>query len=80
MSSSFKLPTPTWARDLHGETEVYTVEEVQAILAEHNKMVPTLVQALKRLADVADGVSETYNTSLMDDALTDASAVLKVFE
>lgn len=33
MGKPVKLPTPSWARDMHGETEVYTVDEVRAILA-----------------------------------------------
>ena len=31
---SVPLPCPTWARDFHGETEVYTADEMRAYAAE----------------------------------------------
>lgn len=36
---ALELPTPTWARDHHGETETYTADEVRALITAIADMV-----------------------------------------
>ena len=57
-SSLPPLPTPSWARDMHGETEVYTALEMQdyarAALAKAQPVSAELLDAAQGLIEILD--------------------------
>jgi hypothetical protein len=70
--AAIQLPTPSWARDHHGETEVYTKEDLLAAMASEREACALAVEAEHVGADVCDDcdneADDTYNMALRHGA------------